>query len=119
MSLIATNPFAFRTYVPSRTMLQKRQSSGGDGKYSLLGHGPRTDLHELADRCVHEERRVVVAIAATGPVDEHRVALAHLRPPAAQLELVRERPKPCASVLLHRGRDRVVGGGGRPRPRRV
>ena len=42
-------------------------------KDPLLGHRVRADAHERPDRRVDEERRVVVAVAAAGPVDEHDV----------------------------------------------
>src|SRR4051812_45370134 len=119
MSLIATNPFALRTYVPSLTMLQKRQSSRCDGKDALLGHGLCTNLDERADRSVDEEGGVVVPVAAAGPVDENGVERADLRVPPAQLELARQRPQPRAAVLLEGRGYRVVCRGDGARPRRV
>src|SRR5579862_1009866 len=92
MSLIATKPFVFATYVPSWTMSQKRQSSRCDGNDSLLGDRLGTDADERPDRRIDEERRVVVAVAAARPVDEYDVVAAELRAPAPLLELVRERP---------------------------
>ena len=82
MSLIATNPSPRCTWSPSRTSVQKRQSSRCGGKDSLLGDrgGPNAD--ELADRRVDEPRRVVVAVAAAGPVDEHDVVLPSFALPA-------------------------------------
>src|SRR6185312_7037940 len=73
MSLIATNPFAAWTWSPSRTSLQKRQSSRCVGKDPLLADRACPHAHELADGRVDEERRVVVAVAAPRPVDEHDV----------------------------------------------
>ena len=57
---------------------------------------------ELADRRVDEPRRVVVAVAPAGPVDEHDVLGADLLAPAAQARVVRERAQPGAALLLHR-----------------
>ena len=54
------------------------------GKDPLLGDGRRADADELADRRVDEPRRVVVAVAAAGSVDEHDVLAAELALPAAQ-----------------------------------
>src|SRR5580765_5553895 len=89
MSLIATNPRVFATYVPSRTMSQNRQSSGGDGKDSLLRDGFGADADELSDGRLDEKRRVVVAVAAARTVDENDVGAAELRVPAPPLQLVR------------------------------
>src|SRR5690349_19189981 len=100
MSLIATNPLPLCTYAPSRAMLQKRQSSRRFGKDPRLRHGRCAHAHELAHRRVDEPRRVVVAVAATGAVDEHRVEAAHLRVPAAQAQLVRQGTQPCAPLPL-------------------
>ena len=58
----ATKPSAARTWSPSRTSVQKRQSSGSADP--LLGDRRAADAHELADRRVDEPRRVVVAVAA-------------------------------------------------------
>src|SRR5262245_58095276 len=106
MSLIATNPFAWCTYAPSRAMSQKRQPSSRFAKNTLLHHARATHRHELADRSVDQPRRVVVAVAAARPVDEHRVGRADLRVPAADAELVRERAQPRSPFLLDRRRDR-------------
>src|SRR5258708_16050763 len=57
MSLIATKPLVFATYVPSRTMSQKRQSSRGDGNDSLLGYGLGAGTDELAHPGLDQERR--------------------------------------------------------------
>src|SRR5690242_20027024 len=98
MSAIATNPSAARTWSPSRTSLQKRQSSGGPGKDALLGHARGPHSYELTDRGVDQPRRVVVAVATAGPVDEHDVV--GLRLPAGEAELVRQRAQTCAALLL-------------------
>src|SRR5581483_11139238 len=115
----ATNPFPCRTYVPFRTMLQKRHSSGCDGTDALRLDRDGTNVDELTDGCVDEERRVVVAVAAPGPVDEHRVVRAELAAPAPALQLGRERAQPCAALLLDGGRHGVVGGRRRAGTRRV
>src|SRR6266536_1092254 len=73
MSLIATNSSDWFTYAPCAAMPQKRQSARCSGKDPLLGDGGRADADELADGRIDEPRRVVVAVAATGPVDEHVV----------------------------------------------
>src|SRR3954452_3902641 len=88
MSLIATKPFVSATWSPSRTRLQKRQSSRCDGKDAFLGDSVRADPHELADGRVDEEGRIVVAVAAAGPIDEHEILAAELRMPAPELQLV-------------------------------
>src|SRR5438034_9976179 len=85
MSLIATKPSARCRCSPSRTSMQKRQSSGG-GNDPVLGHRGGADAHELPDRCIDEPRRVVVPVASPGAVDEHDVV--HLAPPSSQAELV-------------------------------
>src|SRR5262249_3626791 len=85
MSLIATNPCVALTWSPSRTSLQKRQSSCGVGKDPLLADRASAHANEVADRRVDEEGRVVVAVATPGPVDEHDVLRAELRVPAAVL----------------------------------
>src|SRR5947208_15432817 len=90
MSLIATNPFAWCTYAPSRAMSQKRQPSRCFGKHTLLGHAHTAHGDELAHRSVDQPRRVVVAVTAARSVDEHGVRRADLRVPAAQAELMRE-----------------------------
>src|SRR3954447_6264343 len=117
MSRIATKPSAALTWSPSRTSVQKRQSSRGSGKDPLRGDALRTHVHELADRRVDEPRRVVVAVAASRPVDEHDVL--GLARPAAEAQLVRERAQARAALLLHDGGDRVLGGGHGAGPRRV
>src|SRR5215213_10010032 len=100
MSLIATNPFALATWAPSLTMPQKRQSSRCDGNDALLADCGCPHAHELADAADDEERRVVVAVSAAGPVDEDDVLIAQLRAPAAPLQLVRQRAQPRTPLLL-------------------
>src|SRR6266508_866669 len=89
MSRTATRPSVFATWSPSRTSLQKRQSSGSEDR--LLRHGRAAHPHELADRCVDEPRRVVVAVATPRPVDEHDVLRADLPPPAREAGRLRSR----------------------------
>src|SRR2546430_17457432 len=93
-------------------MLQKRQSSGCDGTDALRGQRLGPHLDEFAERSLDEEGRVVVAVAAAGPVDEDGVASAQLGLPTASLELVRELAEVCAAFLLDGGADTVVAGGG-------
>src|SRR5262249_49698709 len=119
MSWIATKPFVLCTYAPSRAMLQNRQSSRCDAKDPLLRHVVRAHAHELADRRLDEEWRVVVAVPAARAIDEDDVRAADLPAPAALLELARQRTQPRAPLLLRLRRDGVVGGGDGARPRRV
>src|SRR3954467_1738036 len=97
MSWIATKPFALCTYAPSRAMLQKRQPSRCDGNDSLLRYAPPANANERAYGRVDGKRRVVVPVPAPGSIDEHDILLADLRAPAADLQLVAERPQPRAA----------------------
>src|SRR3954469_23623418 len=101
MSRIATKPSVAATWSPSRTSLQKRQSGSG-GTDPFLQHGCGTDADECADRQLvgHEPRRVVVAVPAPRPVDEHVVLRIELRAPARETRGVRGRAKSCAALLL-------------------
>src|SRR5438067_8926396 len=108
MSRMATNPSVFATWSPSRYSRQKRQSSGSED--SLLGDRPRAHAHELADRSVEEPRRIVVAVAAPGPVDEDDVLRAELGAPPGERCRVRGGTQTRAAVLLH-GRRNWIGGG--------
>src|SRR5690242_14960697 len=98
MSAIATNPSAARTWSPWAASLQKRQSSCGPGKDPLLRDALGTHRDELADGRVDEPRRVVVAVPAARPVDEHDVV--GLLAPARQAELVGQRAQACSTFLL-------------------
>src|SRR4029079_14746257 len=82
MSRIATKPSTACTWSPSRTSVQKRQSSGSANP--LLRDLGAANAHELAHRRVDEPRRVVVAVAAAGPVDEHDVLAPALLAPAVE-----------------------------------
>src|SRR3954465_6711861 len=117
MSRIATNPSPALTWSPSRTSRQKRQSSRSE--HALLGDRRAADADELAHRRVHEPRRVVVAVAAAGTVDEHAVIGTDLLTPAREAGLVGHRPQARAALALHGRRDGVtrrrLGAG----PRRV
>src|SRR3954468_21885538 len=117
MSATATNPSAACTWSPSRTSVQKRQSSRGPGKDPLLLHALRAHVDELADGRVDEPGRVVVAVAPPGTIDEDDVLVLAL--PAAHAELVRERAQTPAAALLHVRRDGIVRRGRGPGPRRV
>src|SRR5581483_7817492 len=97
-------------------MSQKRQWSCRDGKDSLLGDRLGTDSDERPDGRLDEERRVVVAVAAAGAIDEHGVLAAELRPPPPLLELARQRTQAPAPLLLHARRDDVGARGARSRP---
>src|SRR5215470_19066150 len=76
MSRMATKPSPSCTWSPSRTSVQKRQSSGSPDP--LLGDRGATNADEIADGAVDEPRRIVVAVAATGPVDEDDVLATEL-----------------------------------------
>src|SRR5436309_15765278 len=120
MSRTATKPSVAATWSPSRKRLQKRQSgSGGTDPFLHDGGGAHAD--ERADRQLvgHEPGRVVVAVPAARPVDEHVVVAAELRVPAREACSVRGRAKSCAALLLLRMRDRVVVRGDGSGPRRV
>src|SRR5919206_3664758 len=92
MSRIATNPSPRATWSPSRARRQKRQSSGSADP--LLGHLGAADADELAHRRGDEPRRVVVAVPAAGPVDEHHVLAADLPAPAGVAGGLRGVPQP-------------------------
>src|SRR4051794_2033364 len=117
MSRIATNPSPALTWSPSRTSRQKRQSSRSE--HALLGDGRAADADELADRGVHEPRRVVVAVAAAGAVDEHAVLGTDLLAPACEARLAGRRSQARAALALHARRDGVTRGRLGARPRRV
>src|SRR6266404_4921576 len=89
-------------------MLQKRQSSRGDGNDALRPDCLCAHRHELPDRRVQQEGRIVVPVATSRTVDEHEVARAELRLPVTEFELLRERAKSCAPLLLHGRMDGVV-----------
>ena len=79
----------------------------------------RAHADELADGRVDEPRRVVVAVAAAGAVDEHDVLADLLAPAAAgtpRATAARRRALRSFFTVL---RDDVVAGGHRARPRRV
>src|SRR5271154_2512206 len=111
MSLIATNPSVLATWSPSRTRRQNRQSSGGDGNDALLGETNGLDTDELADRCIDQERRVVVAVAPARAVDQHEILRAELRLPTSPLELMPERTEARAAFALLGRCDGVVCAG--------
>src|SRR3954452_24142542 len=102
MSWIATKPSPFATWSPSRTSLQKRQSSSSEDP--LLRHRCAADAHELADGRIDQPGRVVVAVAAARPVDEHDVFRADLLAPPRETGLLRRRAQTRAALLLDRGR---------------
>src|SRR5712691_7094546 len=118
MSSMATKPSVRLTTVAGsspRAILQKMQSGSKSGSEDpLLRHGSAPHGHELADGRVDEPRRVVVAVAPAGTVDEHDVRLADLLVPPAQRLLARQGPEPLASLPLDRSRNPIVGGSPRP-----
>src|SRR5436190_8953936 len=117
MSRIATKPGAVATWSPSLYKRQNRQSSGSEDP--LLRDCCAADTKELPDRPVDEPRRIVVAVAAAGAIDEDRVLSADLRPPALHRRRTRGRTEPCAALLLHLRRYRIAFSGHGSRPRRV
>src|SRR2546421_2896032 len=117
MPLIATNPSASRPWSPSLYSRQKRQSSGSEDP--LLRNRRRADTDELAHGRHAEPGRMVVAVAAAGPIDENEVVRPELRAPALDARLVGGSAEPRASVLLDLGRNRVLGGGPGSRAWRV
>src|SRR4029453_9689177 len=70
MSLIATKPSPRRTWSPTSTSRQKRQSAGTEDP--IRADAGCLHLDEIADRgrAFHDPGRVVVAVAPAGPVDE-------------------------------------------------
>src|SRR5207248_7925097 len=102
-------PSALRTWSPSRTRSQKRQSSGSADP--LLRYRRAAHAHELADRRVDEPGRVVVTVAAAGTVDQHDVLGAELAAPACEARRVRRGAQPRAALLLHGRRHGVAGRG--------
>src|SRR5581483_3574830 len=101
MSRMATKPSVAATWSPCRYSVQKRQSSGTANP--ILGHVDAADGDELAHRSVDEPRRVVVAVAAAGTVDEHDVVAAHLGVPPRAGCLVGQLAQARASFSLRRG----------------
>src|SRR5437016_288180 len=99
MSRIATNPSPVRTWSPSPTRRQNRQSSGSDDP--LLCDRSAADAYERADGSVDEPGRIVVAVAAPRPVDEHGVLASDLGLPAGAARGVRGRSQTAAALLLH------------------
>src|SRR2546421_5316956 len=105
MSRIATNPSPTRTWSPSRTSRQNRQSSRSDDP--LLRHRCGARAYERPDGRVEEPGRVVVSVAASGSVDEDGVAAPDLAVPASPARRVGGLPGARAALLLHRRRDAV------------
>src|SRR5215207_4201633 len=118
MSFTATKPSPSRTWSPSATSLQKRQS-GCDTDNPLFAHLDRADADELTDGRVDEPRRVVVAVAPSRAVDEDDVRRPYLLAPATPACLARCRAQSRASFLLHGRRNAVLVGRRRPGPGRV
>src|SRR4029079_12333974 len=117
MSRTATKPSAARTWSPSRTSWQKRQSSGSEDP--LLGHAARPHADELAELASHQPGRVVVAVDAARAVDEYDVLASHLRAPALEARHPRVLTQARAALALDVRRDGVGGRRRRPRPRRI
>jgi len=98
--------------------LQKRQSSGSEDP--LLRNGRAANPDELADLIGFDEpRRVVVPVAAAGPINEDDVICADLLTPACKTRCLRRSAQPGAPVLLDGRRDGVISGGDRSGSRRV
>ena len=103
------------TWSPSATSRQNRQSSGGDGKDSLL----RELRPRARARAGRPRRRRATACSrrrSRGPGRSTRTRSVDADPrrPATAAELVGERAQARAPLLLHLGRDGVGGGGRRP-----
>src|SRR5215470_12661437 len=105
MSRIATKPSAAWRWSPSRTSWQKRQSSGSEDP--LLRDGAGTDPDDPADRGLDEPRRVVVAVASAGAVDQHLVLLADLAPPPPHAGQPGDLSEAGAALPLAIGRHRI------------
>src|ERR671911_432126 len=118
MSFTATKPSPSWTWSASATSLQKRQS-GCDTDNPLFTHLDRADADELTDGRVDEPRRIVVAVAPSGAVDENDIGRSDLLAPAAPARLARCRAQSRASILLHGRRNAVLVGRRRPGPGRV
>jgi hypothetical protein len=67
---------------------QNKQSSGSEDP--LLGDPGRADADELAHRRIDQPGGIVVAVTATGAIDEHDIVGAELRAPALDACLVRD-----------------------------
>src|SRR5204863_3359099 len=117
MSRIATKPSAFATWSPSWTSRQKRQSSGSDNP--LRRDARPADRDELSDRRVDEPGRVIVPVAAAGPINEDDVICADLLTPAGETCSFGRCAQPGAAVLLDCRRDGVVSRSDRSGSRRV
>src|ERR1044072_5910880 len=111
MSWMATKPSPACTWSPSRTSSQKRQSSGSADP--LLGDLGAADADEVAHPAVDEPRRIVVAVAATRPVDEDDVLAPEFPAPADEGGDGGRLREPRAPLPLHLCRDRVGGRGRR------
>src|SRR5581483_4250309 len=105
MSSIATKPSTGWTWSPSRASVQKRHSSGSEDP--LLRDGAAANANQLADRCVDEPGRVVVAVPAPRPVDENEVVATDLRAPPTQARLAPRSAQSRAPRLLERRRNAV------------
>src|SRR5438034_3538995 len=105
MSRTATKPSAALTCSPSRTSPQKRQSSSSEDPF-LRDRSP-AHFEELADFAPHEPGRVVIAVPASGPVDEDDVLSAELRTPALQAGHARLLAQPLAPFALDGGGHRI------------
>src|SRR5687767_12702173 len=99
MSRTATKPSPLRTWSPSRTSPQKRQS-GCDTDDSLSGHRATARSNERTDRRVEEPWRVVVPVAAAGSIDEHEIRPTDLRAPVTPTGCCGRASQPCAPSLL-------------------
>ena len=118
MSRIATKPSAARTWSPSRTSLQKRQSSGSED--TLLRDGARRGRgrarRPARRRATASSRRRSRGRAGRRARCPRAPSFAAQR---ARHGLVRQRAQPRAALLLHGRRHGVARGGRRPGPRRV
>src|SRR6187549_1426912 len=117
MSRIATKPSPEWTWSPSAYSEQNRQSSGSENP--LLGDCARSGTDEVSRVCLEEPGRVVVPVSAAGPVDQDEILVAELLPPVRDASGLRGLAQARASLLLHRGRDRVSRRRARARAGRI
>ena len=82
-----------------------RRGSRHGSEHALFGDRGAADTDELADRRVDQPRRVVVAVAAAGTIDEHDVVGADLLTPAREARLV------GCSARRRAPRSRLTAGG--------
>src|SRR5215217_1495229 len=106
MSSTATKPSPALTWSPSATSLQKRQS-GRDAMDAFRRDARGTRNNDRSHWCVDEPGRIVVAVSAAGPVDEHDVIGPNLGQPTFAALPFRERAQAGTALPLDRRWNRV------------